>query len=63
MYGNSPRTILEFRKLGKGEISSTEAEEFFEHLKNIHEEVRKHTIKMNARYKSKANVKRRHKEF
>ena len=48
MYGNSPRTASELRKLDKGEISSVEAEEFAKHLKNIHEEVRTHIIKMNA---------------
>ena len=48
MYGNSPRTASELRKLDKGEISSAEAEDFAEHLNNIHEEVRKHIIKMNA---------------
>ena len=37
MYGNSPITASELRKLDKGEISSAEAEEFAEHLKNIHE--------------------------
>lgn len=63
MYGNSPRTASELRKLDKGEISSAEAEEFAEHLKNIHEEVRQHITKMNAQYKAKADVKRRYKEF
>ena len=48
MYGNSPRTTLELRKLDEGEISSAEVEEFVEHLKNIHEEVRKPIIKMNV---------------
>ena len=40
MYGNSPRIASELRKLDKGEISSAEVEDFAEHLKNIHEEVR-----------------------
>ena len=48
VYGNSPRTASELRKLDKGEISSAEAEEFVEHLKNVHEEVRQHLTKMNA---------------
>ena len=48
MYGNSPRTASELRKLDKGEISSAEVEEFAKHLKNIHEEVRLNIIKMNA---------------
>ena len=48
MYGNSPRTAFELRKLDKGEISNAEAKEFAKHLKNIHEEVRKHIININA---------------
>ena len=48
VYGNSLRTASELRKLDKGKISSAEAEEFVEHLKNIHEEVRQHITKMNA---------------
>ena len=32
-------------------------------MKNIHEEVRKHIIKMNAQHKAKEDVKRRCKEF
>ena len=48
VYGNSPRTTSELRKLDKGEISSAEAEEFAKHLKNVHEEVRQHITKMNA---------------
>ena len=46
MYGNSPRTTSKLRNLDKGEISSAEAEEFAEHLENIHEEVRQHIIKI-----------------
>ena len=47
VYGNSPKNASELRKLDKGEISSVEAEDFVEHLTNIHEEVRKHIIKIN----------------
>ena len=61
--GSSPRNSSKLRQLDKGEISSSEAEEFVEHLKNIHEEVRKHIIKMNTQYKAKEGVKRRYKEF
>ena len=63
MYGNSPKNTSKLRQLDKGEISNAKEEEFAEHLKNIHKEVRKHIIKMNAQYKAKANVKRRYKEF
>ena len=48
VYRNSPRIASELRKLDKGEISSAKAEEFAEHLKNVHEEVRQHITKMNA---------------
>ena len=33
VYENSPRITLELRKLGKGEISTTEEKDFAEHLK------------------------------
>ena len=49
--------------MDKGEISNAEEEEFVENLKNIHEEVRKHIIKMNAQYRAKVVVKRRYKKF
>ena len=58
MYGNSPRTTSELKKLDKGEISSAEAEEFAKHLKNVHEEVRQHITKMNTQYKAKVDIKR-----
>ena len=48
VYGSNPRNASELRKIDKGEISSAEAEDFAEHLKNIHEEVRKHITKINA---------------
>jgi hypothetical protein len=63
VYGSNPRNASELRKIDKGEISSAEAEDFAEHLKNIHEEVRKHIARMNAQYKAKADERRRHKEF
>ena len=63
IYGSSPRNVFELRQLDKGEISSAKAEDFVEHLKNVHEEVRKYIIKMNTQYKAKEDVKRRYKEF
>ena len=63
VYGNNPKNAFELRQLDKGEISSVKAKVFSEHLKNIHEEVRKHIIKMNAQYKAKADVKMRYEEF
>ena len=57
VYGRSPRNDYELRTLDKGKISSAKAEDFVEHLKNIHEEVRKHITKMNTQYKNKENIK------
>ena len=48
VYGNSLRISFELRQLDKEEISSVEVEEFAKNLKNNHEEVRKHIIKMNV---------------
>ncbi|XP_059078231.1 uncharacterized protein LOC131876771 [Cryptomeria japonica] len=42
--------------------TSVEAEDFVEHIKNIHE-VKKHINNINLQYKAKANQKRRYKEF
>ena len=63
VYGSSPKNYFELRWWDKGEISSAKAEDFAEHLKNIHEEVRKHIIKMNTQYKAKEDEKTRYKEF
>ncbi|XP_057860181.2 uncharacterized protein LOC131068915 [Cryptomeria japonica] len=49
--------------MDKGEKSSAEAKTFVEHLKNLHEEVRKHINKMDINYKAKANKKMRYKEL
>jgi hypothetical protein len=46
--------------MDKGEKISVEAEDFAEHLKHLHEEVKKHINKMNTLYKAKTNQKRRH---
>ena len=46
VYGSSSINASELRKLDKGEIGSAEAEDFVEHLKNIHEEVRKHSTRL-----------------
>ena len=47
VYGSSPRTTPELRKMEQGERTSAEAEEFFEHNKCLHEEVQAHITKMN----------------
>ena len=63
MYGSSPRTTPKLRKMEQGERTSGEVEDFFEHVKNLHEEVLAHIIKMNLQYKARENQKRRYKEF
>ena len=47
VYGSSPRTALELRKMEQGERTSAEAKEFVEHIKHLHEEVHAHITKMN----------------
>ena len=47
VYGSSPRTAPELRKMEKGERRSAEAEEFADHIKSLHEEVHAHITKMN----------------
>ncbi|XP_057830537.2 uncharacterized protein LOC131041440 [Cryptomeria japonica] len=49
--------------MDQGNHTSVEAKDFAEHIRNIHEEVRKHINERNLQYKAKANQKRRHKEF
>ena len=63
MYGSSPRTTLELRKMEQGETTIPEAEEFAKHIKHLHEEVHTHITKMNQQYKARADQRRRHKEF
>ena len=55
VYGSSPRTALELRKIEQGERTSVEAEEFFEHIKRLHGEVQAHITKMNQEYKARAD--------
>ena len=63
VYGSSPRTASELRKMEKGEMTSAKAKEFTEHGKNLHEEVHAHITKMNLHYKAREDQKRRHTEF
>ena len=63
VYGSSPRTTLELRKMEQGERTSAEAEEFSKHIKHLHEEVHAHITKMNQQYKARADQRRRHKEI
>jgi hypothetical protein len=63
VYGNSSRTSSELRKMDKGDKSNVKAEDFAEHLKNLHEEVKKHISKMNSQCKVKTDQKMSYKEF
>ena len=47
VYGSSPRTAPELRKMKQGERTSAEAEEFVDHIKSLHKEVHVHITKMN----------------
>ena len=47
VYGSSPKTALELRKMEQGERTSAEAEEVADHIKSLHEEVHAHINKMN----------------
>ncbi|MDF3681095.1 hypothetical protein P3S38_29405, partial [Enterobacter hormaechei] len=58
VYGSSPRTAPELRKIEQGERTSAEAEEFAEHIKRLHEEVQAHITKMNQEYKARADRSR-----
>ena len=46
VYGSSPRTTPELRKIEQGERKSAKVEDFANHVKNLHEEVRAHITKM-----------------
>ena len=63
VYGSSPRTTPELRNMEQGERTSAEVEQFFEHIKCLHEEVHAHITKMNQQYKARADQRRRHKEL
>ena len=39
VYGSSPRTTLELRKMEQGERTSAEAEECAKHIKRLHETI------------------------
>ena len=63
MYGNSPRTAPELRKMEQCERTSAKVEEFSNHIRSLYEEVHAHINKMNQQYKARADQRRRHKEF
>ena len=63
MYGSSPRTTPKLRKMEQVERTVSEVEEFFEHVKSLHEDVHAHITKMNQQYKARADQRRRHKDF
>lgn len=63
IYGSSLRVFSDLKRIDSVDKKSAEAEDFADHMKSIHEEVREHINKMNSQYKSKVDLKRRHKEF
>ena len=58
MYGSSPRTAQELRKMEQGERTSAKVEDFSKHVKNLHEEVHTHIAMMNLQYKVREDQKR-----
>ena len=63
VYGSSPRTALELRKMEQGERTSAKAEEYADHIKSLHKEVHAHINMMNQQYNARVDQRRRHKEF
>ena len=53
VYGSSPRTAPELRKMEQGERTSAKEKDFVEHVKNLHEEVHSCITKMNLYYKTR----------
>ena len=47
LYGSSPRTTTELRKMEQGGSTSAKAQDIVEHVKNLHKEVHAHITKMN----------------
>lgn len=61
--GVHSRGISKLRDISKEDKRSAEAEEFAEHLKKVHTQVKQQLGDMNQKYKEQANEKKRHKEF
>jgi len=59
----NPRGVTELRDISTEEKRSAKAEEFVDHMKTVHHQIKKHLEDMNSKYKEKVDEKRRHKEF
>jgi len=63
VFGMHPRGVYELRDLGKQEARSASAEDFAEQMQKLHEEVKDKLQESSRRYKQRADLKRREKEF
>lgn len=62
-YGMNPRDVLELRELPKEVICSEQGENFFEAIKDVHEQVKTILQKTIDKYKEHADKKRREVHF
>lgn len=58
-----PRGISKLRDIISEDQRISEAEEFANHMKDLHIQVKQHLEDMNNKYKEKEDEKRRHKNF
>jgi len=63
LYGMHPRGVYELRDLGQLEKRSVDGEDFAARISELQEEVKERLHKSNAKYKMKADLKRREKNY
>lgn len=63
VFGMHPRGVYELRGLGKQEARSASVEDFFEQMQKLQEEIKGKLQESSKRYKHRADLKRREKEF
>jgi len=59
----NPRGVYELRNLSKQETRSAKAEEFAEQMQRVQEDVKHRLQESKGKYKQRANMKRKEKEF
>jgi hypothetical protein len=63
VYGAHPRGILELRDLSLQDKTSAQGEVFAEHIKSLHDQVRRHLQQQNEKYKARADQGKRDLQF
>ena len=63
VYGMHPRGIYELRDLGEAERRSADGEDFATAMHDIHEQIKLKLRNSSAKYKSRADLKRREQSF